>query len=191
MRGIGGSPPVTRATAPCACRFIVSSTDARPVRCGPWPLNSGNRCEIQPRNDLRGQLAAGQNAKLRLVVRFGVRHVFVVRRRIESRDRRGAFVLDEHARRRTEHRRRRERADGDGEQHEQENRDDDVSIFIDGVEAIEEVRIRIGREQAFPHGTLRALRRRGIGGSLVLGHRLIVIIGNLSLVLQKTTQDVI
>ena len=118
--------------------------EAGPLRA--LSVELGNRCEVQPRHDLRRQLAAGQNPKLRLVVRFGVRNIFGTGRRVESGDGRCAFVLDEHAGRRTVHRGRRERADGDGEQNQQEDGEDDETILINRVEAIEDVRVGIGGE---------------------------------------------
>ena len=135
--GIGGV--AARHPGDCTLRLplhrVEHGREAGPLRTLTVELR--DRCEVQPRDDLRRQLAAGQNAKLCLIVRLGVRHVFGARRRIESCDRRGALVLDEHARRRAIHRRRRERAHGHAEHHEQEHRDDDVSVFVDGVEAIE------------------------------------------------------
>ena len=70
-----GEPAQQRS---CTCRFIVSSTAARPVRRGPWPLNSGIVSRSQLDDDFRRQLATGQNAKLRLIVRLGILAVSVV-----------------------------------------------------------------------------------------------------------------
>ena len=153
MAAAVAAPPVIRASALCACRFIVWSTEARPVRFGPCPLNSGTSASCSLATTFGASSRPCQNAKLRLVVRLGVLECIRDRRRVESGDRCRAVVLDQHARGRAIHRRRREGAHGDGEQDQEKHRDDDVAVFVDGVEAIEKVRVGIGRKETFADGT--------------------------------------
>ena len=106
--------------------------------------------QVEQLRDRRGQLASLKNTQLRLEIGFRILVVVVVSSRcIEPGDGSTVLVFDQHARGSAVHRCRGVGAHQNSQHDKQEHRNGERTIFVDRVQAIQQVRIGVDGKESF------------------------------------------